>query len=1204
MTQLLSLRVLALIAFGTTVLACGDDPTAPRPDVTAEVTQETSETTEVEDEVALPDELVIVAVAPNEGLTSGLLEVQITGNKLGDVVQVLFGDTPALDPFAINDRLVVALSPPRPRGIVDVTVVTAGGERATLPLAFVYADPVMLTTIEPATGHWFGGERVTLRGSGFTEDSVVLIGGRPALQVTHIDDTTLSAVSPEGTPGLVDVHVSTSEGVGRLPAGYTYTGEALPAATATLTAVDPDHGPVAGGNGITLTGSGFKAGAAVRIGALAATNVTVESATRIVARAPAGSPGPASVRLIQSGTMAALEDGYTFDGPPAVWAVDPPQGAIAGGTRVIVRGHGFPGGDDVDVHFAGNPARDVRVLDDRTISCLTPPGVVGLASVTVTGSSMVATHDKGFSYFDPGATPGTWGPPITGTLNVTVQDASAGTRLAGATVVVGPNTQLRGVTDANGQITFSRADLVGRQTVTASISGYQIFQLAGFDAENVTLPLERVPQCADLADIPCDQVTEPPPIAFLTIKVVGSEKGPSIPFGECRDWPDASNGMCQACVVDDDCEGIILGDDGELAEGPEGTVKAICRELGSEGAFCSFGCQADADCGDGFVCLDPTGLDKERRCVPPPGIPAVYCDQTETDIFAGDSISYPGVRVPSSRVLQVGIHLGDFAAFCWSGVEVRNDFRPQFLGVTRNLGAYNDGEMVETEVQLDIPLSQRVEIEVEKPANAVFGEELTIVQTALNLGGDGVLSFPTKRGFLSDRFVLDVPEALTGDLYDATWETFTQVEVTSLNGGSALHDRGIPRLDRDIDYLFEDGAWQPFESPAMTTRALTTWRDADGTETIVAVGEGGAVLKRYGTTWAYMNGVTDRELLAIAAAPSAAATVDAIAVGQAGVAIHWDGLRWRSEPTNTPASLEAVSFGSDSVAFAIAGPHILRWDGTAWSFVAQASSNLHGIVGVSADEAIAVGDSGLIVHLQGAALSETNSGVGTTLRAIVNSNGTFFVAGDAGVVLRSDGALWTVEATDTSYDLHALWARDGQVWAAGGRGTILQRTDGAWSDVSLRTTRGTLRAIAGADDRLFAMGSHELVLGPMLGIPENFSPGDVLADRLAWTARGGLDAHFSIIEFGDSVGPCSACGMMFMIPYTDWRSVLHGDLFQGFFPDFEGITNTENLGPGTKALTLYRVRSDATFDFDHTASSGFYGGLWSAWSWRTESFRR
>src|SRR5690606_17251149 len=155
----------------------------------------------------------------------------------------------------------------------------------------------------------------------------------------------------------------------------------------------------------------------------------------------------------------------------------------------------------------------------------------------------------------------------------------------------------------------SRAELVGEQTVTASRAGYQTMQIAGFDAANVTLALAPVPTCADMADIPCDQLTEPGKVAFFTGRVTGSTKGPTIPWGECADWTDAGAGLCRACAADSDCD-----------------AGHRCGELPGQGFFCTADCAADADCGRGFRCVDTSGAGGPGQCVPPPGETKVYCD--------------------------------------------------------------------------------------------------------------------------------------------------------------------------------------------------------------------------------------------------------------------------------------------------------------------------------------------------------------------------------------------------------------------------------------------------------------------------------------------------------------------------------------------------------------------------------------------------
>ena len=61
--------------------------------------------------------------------------------------------------------------------------------------------------------------------------------------------------------------------------------------------VSPSSGPVAGGTAVTITGTDFAAGATVKFGATAATNVVVVSSTTITATTPAGSAGAVTVTV-------------------------------------------------------------------------------------------------------------------------------------------------------------------------------------------------------------------------------------------------------------------------------------------------------------------------------------------------------------------------------------------------------------------------------------------------------------------------------------------------------------------------------------------------------------------------------------------------------------------------------------------------------------------------------------------------------------------------------------------------------------------------------------------------------------------------------------------------------------------------------------------------------------------------------------------
>ena len=69
---------------------------------------------------------------------------------------------------------------------------------------------------------------------------------------------------------------------GSLANGFTYIGPP------TVSSVSPNNGPTAGGTAVTITGTNFAAGATVKFGGTAATNVVVVSRTSITATTPAG----------------------------------------------------------------------------------------------------------------------------------------------------------------------------------------------------------------------------------------------------------------------------------------------------------------------------------------------------------------------------------------------------------------------------------------------------------------------------------------------------------------------------------------------------------------------------------------------------------------------------------------------------------------------------------------------------------------------------------------------------------------------------------------------------------------------------------------------------------------------------------------------------------------------------------------------------
>ncbi len=82
------------------------------------------------------------------------------------------------------------------------------------------------------------------------------------------------------------------------------------------TGVAPAFGAAAGGTNVTITGSGFQAGAAVAFGGVAATNVMIVDANTITATTPAHAPGAVDVVVTNPDTtIGTLATGFGFIAP-------------------------------------------------------------------------------------------------------------------------------------------------------------------------------------------------------------------------------------------------------------------------------------------------------------------------------------------------------------------------------------------------------------------------------------------------------------------------------------------------------------------------------------------------------------------------------------------------------------------------------------------------------------------------------------------------------------------------------------------------------------------------------------------------------------------------------------------------------------------------------------------------------------------------
>ena len=152
---------------------------------------------------------------------------------------------------------------------------------------------------------------MTITGTGFLSGATVSMGGTAATGVNVVSSTSITATTPAHAAGAVSVVVTNTDNqTGTFSNGYTYT-TSNPAPT--VSGISPNTGTTAGGTAVTITGTGFLAGATVSFGGTAATGVNVASGTSITATTPAHAAGAVSVVVTNTDNQTGtLTNGYTY----------------------------------------------------------------------------------------------------------------------------------------------------------------------------------------------------------------------------------------------------------------------------------------------------------------------------------------------------------------------------------------------------------------------------------------------------------------------------------------------------------------------------------------------------------------------------------------------------------------------------------------------------------------------------------------------------------------------------------------------------------------------------------------------------------------------------------------------------------------------------------------------------------------------------
>jgi hypothetical protein len=335
----------------------------------------------------------VTAVTPNRGLRAGATPVVITGTDLTGATAVMFGADPATNVIVANPTTINCDTPAgAAEGFVDVSVTTGEGT-GTLPAGYEYYDPATLTNVVPSTViNPAAGTLITLTGTNLTGATQVYVCGSLCGGLIVVSDTTVTCTIPNKPNMTGQVTIHTPSGRADWPGIFTYAAAPIPPPT--VTGVNPNSGPEAGGTSVTITGTNLDNATQVDFRDALATNVVVVNGTTITCTTPPG-VGAAFVDVTTPSGTDRLDNAFTYiapptPGPPQIHSLEPNHGPIQSENPVRIHGKWFAGTSEVRFGTEGNATNIVVTVNpdlsgDDYLDCLTPysPGF-GAEDVYVT----------------------------------------------------------------------------------------------------------------------------------------------------------------------------------------------------------------------------------------------------------------------------------------------------------------------------------------------------------------------------------------------------------------------------------------------------------------------------------------------------------------------------------------------------------------------------------------------------------------------------------------------------------------------------------------------------------------------------------------------------------------------------------------------------------------------------------------------------
>lgn len=240
---------------------------------------------------------VLESITPHGGLTTGGTAVTLRGRNFPAGSVVRFGGVDA-QITSYSATAITAVAPAMNAGSVEVTVGALGEEQGRLHEAFRYRlPPPEVSGVQPPQGPLAGGTLLTISGASFVDGATVQVGTAAATNVVVTSATTITATTPAGTNGAVDVIVVNPDEQASNAGVFTYADPTIAFTPATQSATP----------GATRTAT-----LTVSYPQQSSTNVALSSTRTAIASVPASIEFPAGTSSVEVTLTAGLPGSATI----------------------------------------------------------------------------------------------------------------------------------------------------------------------------------------------------------------------------------------------------------------------------------------------------------------------------------------------------------------------------------------------------------------------------------------------------------------------------------------------------------------------------------------------------------------------------------------------------------------------------------------------------------------------------------------------------------------------------------------------------------------------------------------------------------------------------------------------------------------------------------------------------------------------------